>query len=181
MTPDQRRAAKVINFGIIYGMSAFGLARNLGIEQKEAKKFIEAYFDRFSAVRSYTEQTIESAEAEGRVDTLYGRARWLPDIHSKNWNLRENAKRMAVNARIQGTAADLLKKAMVTVDGRLRGEFPDSTLLLTVHDELVVEVPAADIEAVTELVTSEMRGVEKLDVPLEVEAGSGVNWFEAKV
>ncbi|MEE2775193.1 MAG: DNA polymerase I [Acidobacteriota bacterium] len=180
VTPDQRRAAKVINFGIIYGMSAFGLARNLGIEQKEAKSFIEAYFDRFPAVRTYTEETIHSAEQEGRVDTLYGRARWLPDIQSKNWNLRENAKRMAINARIQGTAADLLKRAMVAVDGRLRTEFPSSVLLLTVHDELVVEVPDSDIGAVTDLVTSEMEGVESLDVPLVVEAGSGPTWFEAK-
>ncbi len=180
VTPDQRRAAKTINFGIIYGMSPFGLARNLGIEQKEAKKFIEAYFDRFPAVRAYIEDTTESARVEGRVETLYGRARWFPDIQSRNWNLRENAKRMAINARIQGTAADLLKKAMVSVDNRIRRDFPDSGLLLTVHDELVLEVPESDLAEVEAMVREEMEGVETLDVPLVVDAGAGVTWYEAK-
>jgi DNA polymerase-1 len=180
VTPDQRRAAKVINFGIIYGMSPFGLGNNLGIPQKEAKAFIDAYFERFPAVRSYIDKTVEAAEEEGKVETLYGRARWLPDIRSKNWNLRENAKRMAINARIQGTAADLLKLAMIAVDRRLRSEFPQASLLLTVHDELVLEVPEEEAEEVASLVRSEMEGVEKLDVPLVVEGGWGANWHDAK-
>jgi DNA polymerase-1 len=174
VSPDQRRAAKVINFGIIYGMSAFGLANNLGIEQKEAKQFIEAYFDRFPAVKRYTDETIEWAGEHGRVETLYGRARWLADLHSKNWNLRENAKRMAINARIQGTAADLLKKAMIAVDARLRAEQAESALLLTVHDELVLEVPADRVDEVRTLVVEEMEGVETLAVPLRVDSGAGV-------
>ena len=148
MTPDQRRAAKVINFGILYGMSAFGLAANLGIDQREAARFIEAYLERLPRVRAYIEETLESVRREGRVETLYGRVRWLPDINAKNWNLRENAKRMAINARIQGTAADILKKAMVRVERRLLAERSRAALLLTVHDELVLEAPAAEVETV---------------------------------
>ena len=180
VSAEQRRAAKVINFGIIYGMSPFGLANNLGIEQKEAKAFIDAYFERFPAVKSYIDATVELAQKEGKVETLYGRARWLPDIRSSNWNLRENAKRMAINARIQGTAADLLKMAMITVDARLRADYPEAALILTVHDELVLEVPQAQVEAVATLVRSAMEGVEPLNVPLVADAGWGANWDDAK-
>jgi DNA polymerase I len=180
VTPDQRRAAKVINFGILYGMSAFGLSQNLGIAQKEAEVFIRAYLDRYPGVKRYVEETLASAEREGKVETLYGRVRWLPDIQSKNRNLRENARRMAINARIQGTAADLLKKAMVAVDRRLSQEHPESKLLLTVHDELVFEVPEADAEAVARLAREEMEGVAQLKVPLAVEIGWGKSWYDAK-
>ncbi len=180
VTPDQRRAAKTINFGILYGMSAFGLAQNLGISTKEADQFITAYLGRYAGVKRYVEETLERAEREGKVETLYGRVRWLPDITSKNRALRENARRMAINARIQGTAADLLKKAMVAVDCRLGNEFPDTRLLLTVHDELVFEVPAADAPEVARVVRAEMTGVASLAVPLEVDTGWGPSWYEAK-
>ncbi|MCP4202258.1 MAG: DNA polymerase I [bacterium] len=180
VTPDQRRAAKVINFGIMYGMSAFGLAQNLRIPKAEAERFIKAYLDRYGAVREYMDSTIESAKKDGRVETLYGRIRWLPDIESRNYNMRENAKRMAINARIQGTAADLLKIAMIQVDRRLAEERPDSKLLLTVHDELVLEVPEQDIAAVSDLVVQEMEQVDRLDVPLVVDVGHGKSWYEAK-
>ena len=180
MTPDQRRAAKTINFGIIYGISPFGLAQNLGIPQGDAKRFIEAYLERYAGVKDYMEETVESAKKSGKVETLYGRVRWLPDIRSKNWNLRENARRMAINARIQGTAADLQKKAMIAVDGRLRREHPETQLLLTVHDELVLEVPAGDEGPVGETVRHEMQGVETLRVPLVVDVGSGPTWYDAK-
>ena len=180
VTSDQRRAAKVINFGIVYGMSPFGLAANLGIDQKDAARFIEAYFERLPRVRAYTEETLERARREGRVETLYGRARWLPDINAKNWNLRENAKRMAINARIQGTAADLLKMAMVRVDRRLAREGSAAALLLTVHDELVLEAPAEEVEEVASWVKEEMEEVERLDAPLRVEVGWGGDWYEAK-
>lgn len=180
VTSEQRRAAKTINFGILYGMSAFGLSQALGIPSKEADRFIKAYLDRYPGVRRYVEETQVSAEKEGKVTTLYGRVRWLPDIQSKNWNLRENARRMAINARIQGTAADLLKIAMIAIDRRLREEFPDSRLLLTVHDELVLEVPENDAETVAALVKKEMEGVASLAVPLEVEVGWGKSWYEAK-
>ncbi len=177
---EQRRAAKVINFGIIYGMSAFGLANNLGIAPGEAKQFIEAYFERFPGVKRYTDETIESAGRELCVSTLYGRTRWIPDIQSRNYNMRENAKRMAINARIQGTAADLLKMAMIRVDRLLRERYPDARLLLTVHDELVIEVPEGEAEQVAPVVTAEMEGVCELAVPLVVEAGLGETWYEAK-
>ncbi len=180
VTPDQRRAAKVINFGILYGMSAFGLSQNLGIPQKEAEAFIRAYLDRYPRVRRYVEETQASAEREGKVETLYGRVRWLPDIQSKNRNLRENARRMAINARIQGTAADLLKMAMIAVDRRLSAEHPEAKLLLTVHDELVFEVPEAEAEAVARLAREEMEGAAELQVPLKVDVGWGKSWYEAK-
>ncbi|MEP7009483.1 MAG: DNA polymerase I [Acidobacteriota bacterium] len=180
VTPEQRRAAKVINFGILYGMSAFGLAANLKIPQKEADRFIREYLERFPGVRRYIEETEASAERDGKVETLYGRVRWLPDIQSKNRNLRENAKRMAINARIQGTAADLLKLAMIEVDARLAREHPAVRLLLTVHDELVFEVPEADAERVAQVVKEEMEGVARLRVPLVVDTGRGASWYEAK-
>jgi len=180
VTGDQRRAAKTINFGILYGMSAFGLSQNLGISKGEAERFIAAYLDRYQGVRRYVEETLQSAEREGKVETLYGRVRWLPDIRSKNHNLRENARRMAINARIQGTAADLLKQAMIAVDRRLRREHPGARLLLTVHDELLFEVPEAEVEPIGQLVRQEMEGVAQLAAPLVVDVGSGKSWYDAK-
>ncbi|HVS04268.1 MAG TPA: DNA polymerase I, partial [Thermoanaerobaculia bacterium] len=177
---DQRRAAKVINFGIIYGMSAFGLGKTLKIHPKEADIFIRAYMERYPGVRRYTEETLERAQQEGRVETLYGRVRWLPELASRNHAVRENARRMAINARIQGTAADLLKLAMVAVHRRLAEELPQARLLLTVHDELVLEVAEEQAAAAAELVRREMEGVAELAVPLVVETGWGRNWYEAK-
>ena len=180
VTAEQRRAAKTINFGILYGMSAYGLSTELGISSKEAERFITAYMGQYPGVKRYMEETLESAEREGKVETLYGRVRWMPDIKSKNWNLRENARRMAINARIQGTAADILKLAMIAVDRRLRDEQPGAHLLLTVHDELVLEVPEEQVEAVAAIVKAEMEGVADLKVPLVVDAGWGKSWYEAK-
>ena len=180
VTDEQRRASKTINFGIIYGMSAFGLARALGIARGEAQAFIDAYFERFPGVRAYTEQTLSSAEETLQVETLYGRVRYIPDIKSRNRAVRENARRMAVNARIQGTAADLLKLAMIAVDRRLRSELGAARLLLTVHDELVLEAPLADMDALASLVREEMEGVADLSVPLVVDIGTGPDWYDAK-
>ncbi len=180
VTAEQRRAAKTINFGLIYGMSAYGLAQALGISTKEAEQFIAVYFARYAGVQAYMQETLAAAERDGRVETLYGRVRYLPDIQSRNWNLRENARRMAINARIQGTAADLMKLAMIAVDRRLRGEHPRARLLLTVHDELVLESPATEVAAVAALVRGEMEGVAALAVPLVVDTGSGPTWFDAK-
>ncbi|MEO1368683.1 MAG: DNA polymerase, partial [Acidobacteriota bacterium] len=132
VNPDQRRMAKVINFGIIYGMTSFGLGRQLGIAKKEAQHFIDTYMDRYPGVRRYTEATLDEAFETGRVRTLYGRVRQLPDIKSRNWNLRENAKRMAINAPIQGTAADLMKIAMIRIEERLEEHLPETRFLLTV-------------------------------------------------
>jgi len=180
VTAEQRRAAKTINFGILYGMSAFGLSSALGIAQKDAERFIRDYLDRYPGVRRYMESTQASAEKEGKVETLYGRIRWLPDITSKNFNLRENARRMAINARIQGTAADLLKLAMIAIDRRLRADLPEAHLLLTVHDELVFEVPEAQAEEAGRHVKAEMEGVASLKVPLVVDVGWGKTWYDAK-
>jgi DNA polymerase-1 len=180
VTGEQRRAAKTINFGLIYGMSAYGLAQALGISNKEAEQFIAVYFARYAGVQGYMQETLAAAERDGRVETLYGRRRYLPDIQSKNWNLRENARRVAINARIQGTAADLMKLAMIAVDRRLRAEHPKARLLLSVHDELVLEAPAAEAPAVAELVRVEMAGVAELAVPLVVDSGVGPTWFDAK-
>ncbi len=180
VTGEQRRAAKTINFGLIYGMSAYGLAQALGITTKEAEQFIAVYFARYAGVEGYMRETLAAAERDGRVETLYGRVRYLPDIQSRNWNLRENARRMAINARIQGTAADLMKLAMIAVDRRLRAAHPQSRLLLTVHDELVLESPSDEAAAVADLVRREMEGVAELAVPLVVETGVGPTWFDAK-
>ncbi|MEO8196360.1 MAG: DNA polymerase I [Thermoanaerobaculia bacterium] len=180
VTAEQRRAAKTINFGLIYGMSAFGLAQALGISTREAEQFIAVYFARYAGVQAYMQETLAAAERDGRVETLYGRVRYLPDIQSRNWNLKENARRMAINARIQGTAADLMKLAMIAVDRRLRAEHPQARLLLTVHDELVLEAPAAEAETVAVMVREEMAGVADLAVPLVVDSGVGPTWFDAK-
>ncbi|MEM8932360.1 MAG: DNA polymerase I [Acidobacteriota bacterium] len=180
VNPDQRRMAKVINFGIIYGMTAFGLARRLGLSRKEAQTFIDTYMERYPGVQRYTEATLEEATETGQVATLHGRVRQLPDIRSRNWNLRENAKRMAINAPIQGTAADLLKDAMIAVEARLRREAPDARFLLTVHDELVLEGPASEIETLGAMVREEMEGVAELRVPLAVDVGIGDTWYDAK-
>jgi DNA polymerase-1 len=177
---EQRRAAKTINFGLIYGMSAYGLAQALGISTKEAEQFIAVYFARYAGVQAYMQETLAAAARDGRVETLYGRVRYLPDIQSSNWNLKENARRMAINARVQGTAADLMKLAMIAVDRRLRAEHPRARLLLSVHDELVIEAPAEEASAVAELVRSGMAGVAELAVPLVVDTGIGPTWFDAK-
>ncbi|HVS62903.1 MAG TPA: DNA polymerase I [Thermoanaerobaculia bacterium] len=180
VTGEQRRVAKMINYGIAYGMSAYGLAQRLGIEPKEAKSFIDAYFEQFPGVRRYMDETTERVRKTGYVETLYGRVRFLPDINSRNYALRENAKRMAINAPIQGTAADLLKLAMIAVERRLAGENGRAGLLLTVHDELVLEVPAEEAERLAVALREEMEGVAELRVPLEVEVGIGETWYDAK-
>jgi DNA polymerase-1 len=180
VTADQRRAAKAINFGIVYGISAFGLGKNLGIRPAEAEIFIRAYLERYAGVQRYIDETLAAVQEDGRVETLYGRVRWLPDIRSSNHNLRENARRMAINARIQGTAADLMKMAMIAVHRTLRQQALSSRLLLTVHDELVLEVPEGEVDSVSEIVRSEMEGVASLAVPLAVDLGVGESWYDAK-
>ncbi len=180
VSSEQRRAAKTINFGILYGMSSFGLAANLGIGRAQAAEFINAYLSRYPRVKAYMDETIAAAEREGKVETLYGRVRWLPEIVAKDRAVRENAQRMAINARIQGTAADVMKLAMIAVDHRLRRENLESRLLLTVHDELVLEVPDAELAVVEKLVREEMEGVRKLDAPLVAETGAGRTWYDAK-
>ena len=173
VTPDHRRQAKVVNFGIVYGLSAFGLSQNLGIEPAEAKQFINAYFERYSGVRAFIDRTLDEARREGKVKTLFGRVRPIPDINSKNANLRGFAERTAVNTPLQGTAADLIKIAMIRIDAALREQRLKSRMTLQVHDELVFEVPEAEIEVMRTLVREQMEKVHPLTVPLLVEIGVG--------
>ena len=176
VTPDHRRQAKVVNFGIVYGLSAFGLSQTLGIEPSEAKLYINAYFERYSGVRAFIDRTLEEARREGKVKTLFGRVRPIPDINSKNANLRGFAERTAVNTPLQGTAADLIKIAMIRIDTALHEQRLKSRMTLQVHDELVFEVPEAEIEAMRTLVREQMEKVHPLTVPLLVEIGVGPNW-----
>jgi DNA polymerase I len=176
VTADHRRQAKVVNFGIVYGLSAFGLSQNLGIEPAEAKQFINAYFERYKGVRAFIDRTVEEARREQKVRTLFGRVRPIPDINSKNANLRGFAERTAVNTPLQGTAADLIKIAMIRIDAALRERGLKSRMTLQVHDELVFEVPEAEIEVMRTLVREQMEKVHPLTVPLLVEIGVGTNW-----
>jgi DNA polymerase-1 len=176
VTPDHRRQAKVVNFGIVYGLSAFGLSQTLGIEPAEAKHFINAYFERYTGVRAFIDRTLEEARREQKVKTLFGRTRPIPDINSKNANLRGFAERTAVNTPLQGTAADLIKVAMIRIDAALREQRLRSRMTLQVHDELVFEVPEAEIEVMRILVREQMEKVHPLTVPLLVEIGVGTNW-----
>jgi len=176
---DLRRQAKVINFGIIYGMSPFGLSQALKISQKMAKNYIDSYFDRYQGVKQYIDETIAQAREDKQITTLLGRIRPLPDIASPNRNVRQFAERTAVNTPIQGTAADLIKLAMINVDAALARKKMETTLLLSVHDEIVFESPPEELEDATQLVTSLMESVWELDVPLKVNAARGQSWAEA--
>ena len=175
-----RRKAKVINFGIMYGLSAFGLANTLKIERREAQQFIDQYFARYEGVRNWIENTLSQARDSGLVRTLLGRIRPIPEIHSRNWNLRHFGERAAINAPIQGTGADLIKMAMIDIHVKLRRQPFSSSLILQVHDELVLEVANSELEEVRELVRRAMESATVLDVPLEVETGVGESWYEAK-
>ncbi len=179
VTGDQRRAAKAINFGLMYGMSAFGLARQLDIARGEAQDYMDTYFARYPGVHDFMERTREMAREQGYVETLYGRRLYLPDISASNMQRRQGAERAAINAPMQGTAADIIKRAMIRVDAWLREEHPDTHLTLQVHDELVLDVPADKLEVVKQGVCDLMEGAAELDVPLMVEAGHGENWDDA--
>jgi len=176
VTPDHRREAKVVNFGIVYGLSPFGLSQNLGIETSEAKRYIDAYFEKYRGVRAFIDRTLDETRREGRVKTLFGRIRPIPDINSKNFNLRGFAERTAVNTPLQGTAADLIKLAMIRIDAAILERGLKSRMTLQVHDELVFEVPENEIDSMRSLVREHMEQVHALAVPLMVEIGVGKNW-----
>jgi DNA polymerase-1 len=176
VTPEHRRQAKVVNFGIVYGLSAFGLSQQLGIEPSEAKQFISNYFEKYSGVRAFIDQTLEETRRELRVKTLFGRVRPIPDINSKNANQRGFAERTAVNTPLQGTAADLIKIAMIRIDEAIRERELKSRMTLQVHDELVFEVPENEVDIMRSLVREYMEQVHELAVPLLVEMGVGPNW-----
>ncbi|MGL4921858.1 MAG: DNA polymerase I [Aeromonas veronii] len=180
VTTDMRRSAKAINFGLIYGMSAFGLAKQLGIGRAEAQKYMDLYFERYPGVLEYMERTRQQAEAQGYVETLFGRRLYLPDIKSRNAGLRKAAERAAINAPMQGTAADIIKRAMINVDSWIRGIEDESIrMLMQVHDELVFEIREEKLEEYTAIIKEKMSAAAELHVPLLVEAGTGDNWDQA--
>jgi DNA polymerase-1 len=179
VSKEMRRRAKAVNFGIMYGSSAFGLANTLEISQTEAKEIIDRYFDRFPKVKQYIHDTIATAATVGYVETLLGRRRYLPDLRSQNRAVRQNAERQAINMPIQGTSADMIKIAMVRIHRALRDHGLESAMLLQVHDELLLELKKKEEAAVRTIVEREMVGALPLSVPIRVEMGTGRNWLEA--
>ena len=180
VTPLQRRHAKAVNFGIVYGISEFSLSEDIGVSRYEAKAYIENYLENYRGVRTYMRKVVDDARAIGYTETMFGRKRYIPELKSSNFNVRSGAERIALNTPIQGTAADLIKLAMIRVDEALRKNFPEARLLLQVHDELIVECPAAIAAEVAALVSREMESVAELTVPLTAEAKFGKSWYEAK-
>jgi DNA polymerase I len=180
VTSQQRSRAKTINFGVLYGMGAHRLSNELKIPYREAKQFIDDYFSRFPKIREYIDSQVARAREQGWVSTIMGRKRKLPDIGSDNWVLRQGAERMALNTPIQGSAADLIKAAMIAVDRELAVKYPDATMILQVHDELIFDVPETQVDGVAELVVDLMENTFKLDVPVKVDLGKGRNWLECK-
>ena len=176
---EQRRAAKVINFGLIYGMSVFGLAGNLGVERSAAQMYMDKYFTRFAGVKRFMDDIRQQAKSHGFVQTVFGRRLWLPEINSPNGPRRQGAERAAINAPMQGTAADLIKLAMVAVQDWLEREHLRSLMVMQVHDELVLDVPESELALVKEMLPQLMAGVAELKVPLVAEVGAGANWEEA--
>ena len=180
VTKQMRSHAKAVNFGIVYGISAFSLAQDIGVPVYEAKAYIETYFERFPGIRRYMDEVVAQAKERGYVETLMHRRRALPELAASNFNTRSFGERVARNMPIQGTAADVIKLAMVRVDERLHKENLKAKLILQVHDELIVECPEEEKEAVARLLTEEMEGAVHLSVPLTAEAHWGINWLEAK-
>lgn len=180
VTPNMRRQAKAVNFGIVYGISDYGLSQNLGITRKAAQQYIDTYFEKYPGVKTYMEEVVREAKDKGYVETLYHRRRYLPDINSRNFNLRTFAERTAINTPIQGSAADILKIAMIDLDRRLKDEKLQATILLQVHDELVFEVPEDELERLDALVKEVMENAVSLHVPLLTDSNWGKTWYEAK-
>ena len=180
VTPNDRRNAKAVNFGVVYGISDFGLANNLGITRKAAKFYIDTYFERFPGIKAYMESIVREARDKGYVETIYHRRRGLPDINSRNFNVRNFAERTAINSPIQGSAADILKVAMINLDKALTAGNYQARMLLQVHDEIVLEVPRSELEAVQQLVKETMESAIQLSVPLIADENTGQTWYEAK-
>ena len=180
VTSNMRRDAKAVNFGIVYGISDFGLSQNLGISRQAAKKYIDTYFERYPNVKKYMQDIVKKAKEDGYVETLYHRRRYLPDIHAKNFNVRSFAERTAINSPIQGTAADILKIAMIELDKRLQTSDIQTNMLLQVHDELVFEVKRDQVEQLDTLVKEVMEHVVALHVPLITDSSWGDTWYDAK-
>ena len=180
VTPALRSSAKAVNFGIVYGIGAFSLSKDIRVSVKEADAFIKNYFANFPGVKKYLDETVEQGRENGYVTTLYGRRRTLPELASSNFNVRSLGERMAMNTPIQGTAADIIKLAMVRVYRRLKAEGLRARLILQVHDELIVECPAEEKERAAKVLGEEMRGAAELRVPLSADVNSGTTWYAAK-
>jgi DNA polymerase-1 len=180
VTSLQRRHAKAVNFGIVYGISEFSLSDDIGVSRWEARDYIDSYLANYRGVKEYMKTVVDNARNCGYTETLFGRRRYIPELKHSNYNVRQGAERMTLNTPIQGTAADLIKLAMIRVDAALREKFPEAKLLLQVHDELIVECPEEIAEAVARLVSRQMESVAQLDVPLTAEAKIGKSWFDAK-
>ena len=179
ITQDMRRTAKVINFGIIYGMSGYGLAKELGVSQREAQNYIDAYFERYKGVKNYIERILKEARSNGFVKTMFGRIRYVPEINNHDNSVRQVGERIAMNTPIQGTAADIIKLAMVSIHRKLKEKCLCSHIIMQIHDELVLEVKDEETETVKDIVKTEMENVIKLSVPLNVSLGLGKSWAEA--
>jgi DNA polymerase-1 len=179
VTPDMRRAAKAVNFGIVYGISPYSLSEDIHVSVAEAKEYMERYFAHYSGVRAYMDRVVAEGRENGYVSTLYGRRRWLPELKSSNFNTRSFGERVALNMPIQGTAADVIKLAMLRVDEALCRAHLSARLVLQVHDELIVECPESEGETVQALLTREMEGVAALSVPLTADAKIGRTWADA--
>ena len=180
VTPNDRRNAKAVNFGVVYGISDFGLANNLGISRKEAKSYIDTYFERYPGITNYMENVVREARDKGYVETLFHRRREIPDINSRNFNVRGFAERTAINSPIQGSAADILKIAMIRLDQALTDRNFKTRMLLQVHDEIVLEVPENELTAIKTLVKDIMESAIELVVPLKADESAGKTWYEAK-
>ncbi len=180
VTSSMRRSAKAVNFGIVYGISDYGLSQSLGITRKEAAEFIERYFKSYPKVKQYMDDIVSEAREKGYVSTLLHRRRYLPEITSRNFNLRSFAERTAMNTPIQGTAADIIKKAMVEMATELEQQNLSSRMLLQVHDELIFEVPEAELKTMLELVPKVMEQAVSLNVPLKADVSTGETWYDAK-
>ncbi len=180
ITKDQRRVAKAVNFGIVYGQTPFGLSQALGIETSKAAEYIMHYFDIHKGIKDYINKMIQQAHKEGYVETLFGMRRYLPNINSRIRYIAEGEERMAINTPVQGTASEIIKLAMIKLDSELSSKYPEAKMLLTVHDELVVEVPEKDVKKVASVVKELMEGVIKLCIPLEASVGIGNNWAATK-
>jgi DNA polymerase-1 len=179
VTAEERRSAKAVNFGLIYGMSAFGLAKQLGIDRGSAQRYVDLYFERYPGVRNFMDRTRAQARELGYVETVRGRRLYLPDIRSRNRQLQQYAERSAINAPMQGTAADIIKAAMLKVEAQCTARKLQAKLIMQVHDELVMEVAEAAVSEVSDMLRAQMAAAEQLAVPLKVDIGTGSNWDEA--
>lgn len=180
VTPLLRRNAKAVNFGIVYGISSFGLSQDLSITRKEAQEYIAQYFKTYPGIKEFLDRTVEDAKKDGYVTTMFGRRRPMPELKSSNFMQRSFGERVAMNAPIQGTAADIIKIAMIRVAKRLKEEQLKTRLLLQVHDELLLEVPEDELEKAEQILEEEMTGAAHLAVKLEIDMHTGNNWYEAK-